>query len=171
MAKRKSSEPTIAAAAKRLGVNQRTLKEWLACGCPGERGAYDVDAIAAWRSANRAPVRSEETEGRAKWELLKVQAEAQTKRLQLQQQREKLLLVDRAVQVMKQHVAEVKTHLEQLPDKIVASVKLSAAEKKKLRARVAAWVRAYCEGFEASLRALAKTAKQDQRKLAKAKEA
>jgi len=158
-------ETTIAAAAKRLGVHERTLKEWLGVGCPGERGKYDVDAITAWRSANRAPPKSQEGGGRSKWERRKSRAEALTKELHYEQQQQKLLLVDRAVQVMRQHVAEVKTQLEQLPDKIVAAVKLPTAEKKKLRAKVAGWVRAYCTSFESSLRALAKTAKQDDKRL------
>lgn len=160
-----SIESTIAGAAKRLRVSQRTLASWLAAGCPGKRGAYDVDAIAAWRSANRAPVKTEETAGRAKWEEKKAKAEAGIKTLELRLKREKLLLVDRAVQVMRQHVAEVRTHLEQLPDKIVALVKLPPAEKKKLRGRIAGWVRGYCQQFEASLRALGKTAKQDGKRL------
>lgn len=168
MGKRKSKAPsavatTIAAAAKRLKVHKRTLQEWLAAGAPGKHGAYDVDAIARWRSENRKPVdeaRGESSE-RAKWESRKSRADALKKELELLQARGRLIELDSAARVMAQHVAEVKTHLGQLPDRVISLLKLPAGEKKKIRATIAEWVRAYCAQFHNSLRDLAKTAKRE----------
>lgn len=168
MGKRKSNAPsaiatTIAAAAQRLKVHKRTLQEWLAAGAPGKRGAYDVDAIARWRSENRKPVdeaRGESSE-RAKWESRKSRADALKKELELLQARGRLIELDSAARVMAQHVAEVKTHLLQVPERVVGLLKLPAGEKKHIRARIAEWVRAYCAQFENSLRELAKQAKHE----------
>ena len=35
-----------------FGVHLRTVGTWMAAGCPGQPGAYDLDAVAAWRSDN-----------------------------------------------------------------------------------------------------------------------
>lgn len=40
-----------------IGVNRRTVLEWLRAGAPGKRdGGYDVDAIRVWREENRQQV-------------------------------------------------------------------------------------------------------------------
>jgi len=36
-----------------FGVGLRTVAGWLAAGCPGQPGAYDLHAIHAWRDAQR----------------------------------------------------------------------------------------------------------------------
>ena len=44
--------------ADHFGVHVRTVAGWLAAGCPGKRGAYDLEQIAAWRNQPRqAPLR------------------------------------------------------------------------------------------------------------------
>ncbi len=48
-------ETTQDAASAALGVNRRTLREWLANGAPGRPGHYDVDAIAKWRDGRDDP--------------------------------------------------------------------------------------------------------------------
>jgi phage terminase Nu1 subunit (DNA packaging protein) len=37
--------------AAHFGVSTRTVREWLAAGCPGVPGNYDLAAIAAWRKS------------------------------------------------------------------------------------------------------------------------
>ena len=39
--------------ADHFGVHVRTVAGWLAVGCPGKRGAYDLEQIAAWRNRPR----------------------------------------------------------------------------------------------------------------------
>ena len=39
--------------ADHFGVHVRTVAGWLAAGCPGKRGAYDLERIAAWRNRPR----------------------------------------------------------------------------------------------------------------------
>lgn len=152
---------TIAAAAKALGVHARTLKEWLTDPeCPRERGKYDVEAIRGWREATRKPAVG--TEGaRSKWETRKARAEARIKELDLRMRAGQLIRVDRAAQVVKQHIAEVVTHLDQLPDFAVAGVRLPAATKQIVRERVRQKIEDLRSTVERSLRSLAAAARRD----------
>lgn len=145
---------TIAAAALAIGVNERTLKTWLARGCPGEPGAYDVDAIRAWRIAILGRGESRGTD-RAKWEARKAKAEALTKELLLRKRRAELIEVEYACRLMARHAAEVKAHLEQLPDFAAAQVKLATAAKKQLRDRLKKKLHELCEVFARGLTELA----------------
>lgn len=152
---------TIAAAAKACDVHERTLKSWLARGCPHKRGAYDLAAIAAWREANRGVTdNAEESDTRGFWETRRARAAAESAELELSQKRRELIDVGTATRVIGQHVAEVKTQLGQLPDFVLATLKLPPAQKKIARDRLAAKVRELCETFERSLRELAVAAGQ-----------
>lgn len=162
---RKRREPsatvkTIAAVAKRLAVDERTVKTWLAAGCPGEQGAYDVDAIAAWRAAHKKAAPAAEGE-RAKYAARYELAHAEREELKLQRERGDLILVSRAAQVMRQHVAEAVTHLDQLADYAVAGQRLPAEAKKKIRERLKTRLRDIRLALEKSLKEMARTAKRD----------
>ena len=39
--------------AEHFGVHLLTVAGWLAAGCPGKRGAYDLEQISAWRNQPR----------------------------------------------------------------------------------------------------------------------
>ena len=46
--------PSAIKAAAAVGINQRTLYEWIAQGCPGKTArGYEVDAIRAWGRRNK----------------------------------------------------------------------------------------------------------------------
>lgn len=153
---------TVSAAAEQLGVGERTLAAWLSRGCPGKSGAYDLDAIEAWRAANIKPRSgARENPERAKWEARRARAEALTKEIRLREVRGHLVSVVRAARVIRQHIAEVATHLDQLPDYAVALSQLSAEQKKQLRARIKSKVRELRTMLERSLRALAKEARSE----------
>lgn len=145
---------TIAEVALRLQVNERTVKSWLARGCPGEPGKYDTDAIRAWRSAVLGRGQEPST-NRAKWETRKAKAEALTKELLLRKRRAELIEVESACRLMARHAAEVKAHLEQIPDFAAAQVKLAAAAKKQLRERLKKKLHELCEVFSRGLAELA----------------
>ena len=50
--------PTRDLVARHFSVHLRTAAAWFAAGCPGQRGAYDLEQIAAWRNQPRqAPLR------------------------------------------------------------------------------------------------------------------
>ncbi len=50
--------PTRDQVARHFNVHLRTAAAWFAAGCPGQRGAYDLEQIAAWRNQPRqAPLR------------------------------------------------------------------------------------------------------------------
>ncbi len=50
--------PTRDLVARHFNVHLRTAAAWFAAGCPGQRGAYDLEQIAAWRNQPRqAPLR------------------------------------------------------------------------------------------------------------------
>lgn len=151
---------TIAAAAKRVGVAERVLAGWLAAGCPGETGAYDVDAITAWRAANRRPARNK-AEGSDNWEKQRRKYAAKREKLKFQRERGELIMVSRAAQVIKQAVAEVTTHLDQLPDYAVAGCRLPADTRRKLKERIKAKVRELRSTLEGTFREMARTAKRE----------
>lgn len=164
MAARKKKEtpvsqtvPTIAAAAARLGVHPRTVKDWLASGAPGKEGDYDVDAIRAWRAATRKAAPASEG-GRAKWEERKARAEALIKELRYRESRGQLISVARAAQIVKQHVAEAASHLDQLPDFAAAGLRVTTEQKRRLRDRLRRKVGDLRTTLERSLRSLAKAA-------------
>ncbi|HJT34856.1 MAG TPA: hypothetical protein VJ783_22705, partial [Pirellulales bacterium] len=117
-----------------------------------------IDAIRAWRAATRKPTPASDG-GRAKWEEKKARAEALMKELRYREARGQLVSVARASQVIKRHISEVNTHLDQLPDYAVASARLPDEHKKKLRERIKAKVRDLRATLERSLRAMAKEAR------------
>ncbi len=162
--KKKQTEPrprnarvkTIAAAAARLGVGERTLAAWLSRGAPGRAGQYDVDAIATWRAANLKPRTGRDDPKRAKWEARKARAEARTKELAYRRLRGDVIDIATATRLIRQHIAEVVTHLDQLPDFAVAGHRLDPATKGKMRERLRGKVRDMRQTLERSLRAMAK---------------
>ena len=127
--------PTIAEAAKRIGVHERTLKTWLARGAPGRAGAYDLAAIAVWHEATIGPIDDEELSEQAKWRARREAASAQLEELKLEQRRGHLVDVDLAARHYARHIAEAKVLLEQLPDQLLAQcpTKLPKAAKKVYR--------------------------------------
>ncbi|HEX5443184.1 MAG TPA: hypothetical protein VFW87_05120 [Pirellulales bacterium] len=163
---------TQTALAKAFDVSPNTVKKWLLrAGFPGgAKGPWSYDRVADYLRTTGSPkapageaaapsdvdASKAIVKGTATAKLLA--AREQARRLKLENDRREGLLVRReeAARVMAQHVAEVKTHLAQLPDKVAAAVRLPPAQKKKLREKIAGWVRGYCSQFEASLRALAK---------------
>lgn len=167
MAKKKKPEAvtspaTVSEAAQRLGVGERTLAAWLSKGCPGKPGAYDLDAIRVWRAANVKPRGGHaENPGRAKWEEKKARAEALMKELRYREARGQLISVARAAQVVKQHVAEAASHLDQLPDFAAAGLRLPAEQKRRLRERLRKKIADLRTTLERSLRSLAKAAAQE----------
>lgn len=152
---------TIAAVATRLEVDERTVKTWLAAGCPGDAGAYDVDAIAAWRATHKKATPAAAEGERAKYAARFELAHAQREELKLQRERGDLILVSRAAQIMRQHVAEAVTHMDQLADYAVAGQRLPAEAKKKIRERLKARIRDIRVALEKSLKEMARTAKRD----------
>lgn len=166
MAKKTASRvvKTIAAAAKALGVNSRTLKEWFTDPeCPRERGKYDVDAIRAWREATKKPAVGSES-ARAKWETRKAKYDARMKALEFRTRLGKLISVDLAAQLVKQHIAEVVTHLDQLPDYAVAGLRVDTKVKSRLRDRIQQKVEDLRATLESSLRSMAAAARREGKK-------
>lgn len=165
MAKKKTAArvaKTVSAAAEQLGVGERTLAAWLARGCPGAKDRYDLDAIEAWRAENVKPQpRATDSSGRAKWEERRARAEALLKELRVREARGELIGVARAGQIVRQHIAEVVTHLDQLPDFAVAGQRLATDAKKKIRERLKAKIRELRATLEKSLREMARAAKRD----------
>ena len=142
---------TIAAAAAAIGVHQRTLKEWLSRGAPGSAGKYDVQAIEAWREATLRPT----PEAGDDWQKRRTAAQAQREEIRLSRDRRALIEVAEAERIVKRHAAEVRAHLDQLPDFAASLVKLTAAKKKQFVAALGAKVRELCAAFERAERELA----------------
>lgn len=157
-AKPKPKEPTpatvatIAAAAKALGCHERTLKSWLAKGCPGTPGNYDPAAIVAWHEANVSGSVVEDASERSLWATEKLKAEATKAKLEVDQLLGRLIEVEIPAREFAQHIVEAKTLLEQLPDRFLSFVpSLSAATKKSVKQRTAAAVRDVLTALETAL--------------------
>jgi len=56
--------PTRDQVARHFNVHLRTAAAWFAAGCPGQRGAYDLEQIAAWRNRPR-PAKKKKTLGKS----------------------------------------------------------------------------------------------------------
>lgn len=148
---------TIAAVARHFEVHERTIKSWFAKGCPRDKGAYDIDAIAAWREANLGVAEADETsDKRGLWETRRSRAAALKAELELQAAQGRLIEVDQAARIVGQHIAEVKAHLNQLPNFAASLVKLKGAQKKPFLDAMAKKIRKLCDGFEEALTELAK---------------
>lgn len=159
--KRKSASvvATIAAAATHFGVADRTLQRWIARGCPGEPGKYDLAAIAAWREANLGRARDDTaTHERVEWDTRAARASALMKEMELKEREGRLIDVDQAAAVVGRHVAEVKAHLQQLPDYAASLVKLPAGKKRVFVEAMRQKIRSLCTTFEHSLIELAEAA-------------
>lgn len=158
MAKRKPAAaeavvPTIGAAAKALGKHERTLKSWLAKGCPGRPGAYDVAAIAAWHEANVGATLRDDTSEKARWAAEKIKAEARKRKLEVEQLLGRLVDVDLPAREFAQHIVEAKALLEQLPDRFLSFVPgITAAAKKTAKQRMQAAIRDVLAALESSLK-------------------
>lgn len=145
--------PTIGAAAKALSKHERTLKSWLAKGCPGRPGAYDVAAIAAWHEANVGATLRDDTSEKARWAAEKLKAEARKRKLEVEQLLGRLVDVDLPAREFAQHIVEGKTLLEQLPDRFLSFVpSLSAAAKKSVRQRAKGAIRDVLAALESALK-------------------
>lgn len=152
------SVATIAAVARHFEVHERTVKSWFGKGCPHERGKYDLAAIAEWREANLGVGDEEQSAERGAWETRRSRAAALKAELEVKQLEGRLIDVTRAAQIVGQHVAEVKAHLQQLPNFAASLVKLTAAQKRAFLKSMELKIRKLCEAFEQSLLELAKAA-------------
>jgi phage terminase Nu1 subunit (DNA packaging protein) len=109
---------TRAEVAAWLDVHERTIANWLAMGCPGEPGQYDLAAIAAWRTAQG---KSPTPDGEApQARLARVRAEREELRLAVD--RRELIPADPALRLISRTIHESKARLDQLPDQLLAIV-------------------------------------------------
>jgi len=128
---------TQAEAAAHFGVHERTFRTWLAAGCPGRPGAYDLSAIADWRRDQQAPDKASETTHRAR--LLEIRVEKE--RLALDEARGRLLPLEELQRWVRRYAGELRARIEQLPDVLLAELPpkqprraLSAARQRLRRA-------------------------------------
>ena len=109
---------TRADVAAYFAVHERTVATWLAAGCPGQPGQYDLAAISAWRNDQAAP-NSESTDApRARL----ARARAAREELRLGIDRGELLPAEPALRMIGRTVHEAKARLDQLPDQLLAIV-------------------------------------------------
>lgn len=106
---------TRAEVASHFGVNERTVAVWLAAGCPGEHGRYDLTAIANWRATNR-PESNPESSHRV--HLLEIKAARE--QLQLDEARRQLLPLEPTLRWAQRVANEIRSRLDQLPDLLIA---------------------------------------------------
>jgi len=157
---------TLAEVESQIGVGERTLARNIAKGCPGKPGAYDVAAIKAWRTIHVKPrpgVYSDDTAApagtMAELHRRRLKAQTELEELALAQKRGELVEVKQAKMIMGQHIAEVRAHLEQLPE-FAASVapKMDVKARRQFLDRMKAKIRQTIEGFQRGAREMAAAA-------------
>jgi phage terminase Nu1 subunit (DNA packaging protein) len=132
-AKERQIAKTQADVARHFTVAERTVAYWLARGCPGEPGNYDLDEIAAWRE-REGQGRSDEDANKSRF----LQVKTEREQLKLEEERGDLVKVDPIVRLFTRHIAEARSRLDQLPDQITAAVArvVPAEELDGIRRRV-----------------------------------
>lgn len=130
-AKRSPAKPqrivkTIAAAAQELGVSSRVVSDYLARGCPGKPGHYDLDEMQAWRDAHlqKKPERSALADTsqllieKLRHEVRKLREEARFKRNK--NRRDEGAFYPKALvdQAWGEAFARIRNRLEAIPDEL-----------------------------------------------------
>ena len=141
-------EPTQQKTADALGVRICTVMRWIALGCPGkgERG-YDLEAIQSWRAANVKPTgrptkgerdgsgrpQPPEVSARTVAQTKEIEAKAEWATLKLQERKGELISLRHAQQSVEDFINAARVQLEQLPDRVVAQLRLSVKQKLHVR--------------------------------------
>jgi len=107
---------TLAQVADWFGLAHQTVKQWRSSGCPGEEGAYDLQAIARWRVSQGRQEQAGATSRKAALE--QEQLELANARLKMRLRREAGELVSRAAakSAIRQMFARLKSQLEPLSE-------------------------------------------------------
>lgn len=157
--RKKKLAPTIAAVAEHFERDQRTIKTWLEKGCPGRgSGGYDLVAIAEWRDANIRSGDERPAGERGEWEIRHSAAQAQLAELRLAKLRGELVEVAAVADHYGRHIAEAKTLLEQLPDRLLAGLpKANAKQRRAFLDRTQAAVRDVLTALQRALETEADT--------------
>lgn len=148
---------TLADVATHFGVSVRAVGYWGDRGCPlGEEGARDLDAIAAWRSANYG-TEEKQTSDRAHYETERSRTRAELEQLELEEYRGELARVSTLVRVLSRLDGEEKTQLEQLADWLLSILPsgLAAREKRRIRDAVRERIGQLCADREKARQELA----------------
>lgn len=133
---------SIGKVAAHFGVSARMVGYWKDQGMPwSPPDRYDLERIAAWRRAQRGAAETDKQTTRGHWETESKRLEAQRRQLQLDHLRGRLIAVDAVVAIFRAHIAEAKTHLEQLPDWVLSIVDPQRERKAELRRQLDGRVR------------------------------
>jgi len=109
---------TRADVAAYFDVHERTVANWLAMGCPGEHGHYDLAAIAAWRSDQGKPPTADADGPRARLARLRGDREE----LRLAVDRRELIPADPTIRLISRTIHTAKARLDQLPEQLLAEI-------------------------------------------------
>jgi len=113
-AQQRATAATIAEVAQHFQVADRTVSYWISRGMPGDRGAFDLDAIAAWRQ-REGLARSDEDSARSEGQKIKNQRET----LRLERERGALVAVEPLRRLFVRHIHEAKAIFEAVPDRLL----------------------------------------------------
>lgn len=136
---------SIAAVAKSLGLSSRVVADYLARGCPGKPGNYDLDAIDAWRALHveakqkKAP---QDLASVAALQLKKLQREVgklgqevRAKRNKNRRDEANYYEKDVVDQFVGEAFARIRNRLEAIPDELEMTFPLETRELNKSDAR------------------------------------
>jgi len=114
---------TLGEVAEWFGLELQTVKQWRVGpnGCPGEEGAYDVQAIARWRLARNTGSRGD-SGVRAELEQQALRLQIARAELKLQAESGELVTRAAAKSAIRGMFARLKAQIEQLPDALAPLV-------------------------------------------------
>lgn len=138
--------------AEHFGVTSRSVQDWKDQGMPWEKDRFDLTAIAVWREAHKGNSQDrQELQERGAAETRLAIAKANTAEAQYNELIGKLIRVEGPKRVLVQTVNAMRTHLEQLPDRLLDYVNLEQAEKLEVRRAAAVCVQDLLRAMQAAL--------------------
>jgi len=123
---------TLADVANHFGVSTRYVANWRERGCPGFAvGAYDLSQITEWREENiETNERNSEASDDARQQ--KLLAEARLATLKAAEKEGELIGWRDVSEIIEAYIAEAKTQLEQLPERLLTKFTPPRGKKKEL---------------------------------------
>lgn len=109
---------SLSEVAAHFDVSDRAVGYWRAHGMPGTRGAYDLDAIDQWRATSQVGRMSGPGTDEARARLLQTKAEAEE--IKLARLKGELVELRAVVRWYRRHINDVKSQLDQLPERVLA---------------------------------------------------
>ena len=132
---------SLADVARFFRVHPDTVRTWRRQGLPGDKGAWNLSAIVAWREGRRRATPEMipgAAEGRFEADARKATADADLYEMKRDQRRGDLIDVDTVTRVYARHATHARALWEQAPDRLLGLLPATATGDDKRRFRAEA---------------------------------